>query len=186
MRGKQKCLHQTILEKSGRVSYLKGVWKYGRETHDIDHEIHSSQLIHTLRSVSRHCLRTDSAVRGNHITYPFLSTSQIVECQIKSFWQPTRAFTNLFIPAAGSTQHSLPVFTPLLGSPTVMFNPCSHSALVPWLTEDAFGQSAASTSMAGNDNEATVDLRGAAGLEIIQCLSTRDGTRHLRSNARQK
>lgn len=107
-------------------------------------------------------------------SYFSLYTSQMVKCQIISFWQPTQAFINLFIPSVSSTEYPLLALyflhTALAHSPHNHVQPHApiQPLLFPRLTEDPFGQSVASTSMAGNDNEATVDwLRRAAGLESI-------------------
>lgn len=92
-------------------------------------ESHYSQQIRTFRSDLFLLSATEQIALSLVITsYFFLNTSQMVKCQITSFWQPTQAFVNLFIPSASSIQHSLCyslVFTTLLWptAPIVMFNP---------------------------------------------------------------
>lgn len=71
-------------------------------------ESHYSQQIRTFRSDLFLLSAAEQIALSLVITsYSSFNTSQMVKCQITSFWQPTQAFINLFIPSASSMQHSL-------------------------------------------------------------------------------
>lgn len=99
------------------------------------HESHYSQQICTLRSDFFLLSAAEQIALSLVITsYFFLHTSQMVKCQITSFWQPTQAFINLFIPSVSGMQHSLLALylLPCSGPqpPYSCSTPCSHSAIV--------------------------------------------------------
>lgn len=127
-------------------------------------------------------------------SYFFLHRSQMVKCEITSFWQPTQAFINLFIPSASSIPLSLqPLYLVRTlvwpTAPIVMFNPMlpfSH-CYFHGLQKMPLDSQLPRHQWLEMTNEATVDwTRRAAGLESILGLLLCDMIWHLWSNTGQK